>query len=157
MKPQPKALVFDVFGTCVDWRSSIAREGEGRHGTVLEEEAQADVAIRRRVGCRQRRRAGDDAERRHASQEHGEQGWVRSTVTHRMSLLFRAATLAPQAAPAPGPKDLCSQEGRLRNVTDVAPGTGWGRSEPAREARTPVGRRWPRHWIGDESHRVRGP
>ena len=28
MKPQPKALVFDVFGTCVDWRSSIAREGE---------------------------------------------------------------------------------------------------------------------------------
>ena len=28
MKPQPQALVFDVFGTCVDWRSSIAREGE---------------------------------------------------------------------------------------------------------------------------------
>jgi 2-haloacid dehalogenase len=28
MKSQPKALVFDVFGTCVDWRSSIAREGE---------------------------------------------------------------------------------------------------------------------------------
>ena len=28
VKPQPKALVFDVFGTCVDWRSSIAGEGE---------------------------------------------------------------------------------------------------------------------------------
>ena len=28
VKPQPRALVFDVFGTCVDWRSSIAREGE---------------------------------------------------------------------------------------------------------------------------------
>src|ERR687893_336538 len=28
VKPQPQALVFDVFGTCVDWRSSIAREGE---------------------------------------------------------------------------------------------------------------------------------
>ena len=28
MKPQPKALVFDVFGTCVDWRSSIAGAGE---------------------------------------------------------------------------------------------------------------------------------
>jgi 2-haloacid dehalogenase len=28
VKSQPKALVFDVFGTCVDWRSSIAREGE---------------------------------------------------------------------------------------------------------------------------------
>jgi 2-haloacid dehalogenase len=26
VKPQPKALVFDVFGTCVDWRTSIARE-----------------------------------------------------------------------------------------------------------------------------------
>jgi 2-haloacid dehalogenase len=27
VKPQPTALIFDVFGTCVDWRSSIAREG----------------------------------------------------------------------------------------------------------------------------------
>jgi 2-haloacid dehalogenase len=24
----PKALLFDVFGTCVDWRSGVAREGE---------------------------------------------------------------------------------------------------------------------------------
>jgi 2-haloacid dehalogenase len=28
VKSRPEALVFDVFGTCVDWRSSIAREGE---------------------------------------------------------------------------------------------------------------------------------
>jgi 2-haloacid dehalogenase len=27
VKSQPRALVFDVFGTCVDWRPSIAREG----------------------------------------------------------------------------------------------------------------------------------
>ena len=27
MTPSPKALVFDVFGTCVDWRGSIIREG----------------------------------------------------------------------------------------------------------------------------------
>ena len=27
VRSQPRALVFDVFGTCVDWRSSIAREG----------------------------------------------------------------------------------------------------------------------------------
>ena len=27
MKIAPKALVFDVFGTCVDWRGSIIREG----------------------------------------------------------------------------------------------------------------------------------
>jgi 2-haloacid dehalogenase len=26
--PDPEALVFDVFGTVVDWRSSIIREGE---------------------------------------------------------------------------------------------------------------------------------
>jgi len=26
--PYPEALVFDVFGTTVDWRSSIIREGE---------------------------------------------------------------------------------------------------------------------------------
>ena len=25
--PTPKALVFDVFGTCVDWRGSIIAEG----------------------------------------------------------------------------------------------------------------------------------
>ena len=25
-KTRPKALVFDVFGTCVDWRTSVARE-----------------------------------------------------------------------------------------------------------------------------------
>jgi 2-haloacid dehalogenase len=28
VRSQPRALVFDVFGTCVDWRSSVAREGE---------------------------------------------------------------------------------------------------------------------------------
>jgi 2-haloacid dehalogenase len=27
-KSPPKAIVFDVFGTCVDWRSSVAREAE---------------------------------------------------------------------------------------------------------------------------------
>ena len=28
MTSRPKALLFDVFGTVVDWRSSVAREGE---------------------------------------------------------------------------------------------------------------------------------
>ena len=27
MMPDPEALVFDVFGTVVDWRSTIIREG----------------------------------------------------------------------------------------------------------------------------------
>lgn len=26
--PRPQALLFDVFGTCVDWRTTITREGE---------------------------------------------------------------------------------------------------------------------------------
>jgi 2-haloacid dehalogenase len=28
MPTVPKALLFDVFGTCVDWRSGVARAGE---------------------------------------------------------------------------------------------------------------------------------
>lgn len=28
LTPPPKALLFDVFGTCVDWRTSVARESE---------------------------------------------------------------------------------------------------------------------------------
>ena len=35
MEP-PRALLFDVFGTCVDWRSSIIREGQA---LVLHREA----------------------------------------------------------------------------------------------------------------------
>jgi 2-haloacid dehalogenase len=28
MQAQPQALLFDVFGTCVDWRTGVIREGE---------------------------------------------------------------------------------------------------------------------------------
>lgn len=41
-----KALVFDVFGTLVDWRSSIAREGEAwgrQHGLSVDWAAFADA------------------------------------------------------------------------------------------------------------------
>lgn len=33
---RPRALLFDVFGTCVDWRTSVAREGQawGRRNAV---------------------------------------------------------------------------------------------------------------------------
>src|SRR5215468_1106002 len=32
IKPESvKALLFDVFGTCVDWRGSIIKEGPERH------------------------------------------------------------------------------------------------------------------------------
>ena len=42
---EPKALTFDVFGTVVDWRTSIAREGRAfgaRHGIDADWERFAD-------------------------------------------------------------------------------------------------------------------
>ena len=30
----PRALLFDVFGTCVDWRSSVIAEGEALGGRL---------------------------------------------------------------------------------------------------------------------------
>jgi 2-haloacid dehalogenase len=42
----PKALIFDVFGTCVDWRGSIIAEGralDARWGTVVDWAALADA------------------------------------------------------------------------------------------------------------------
>ncbi len=44
-QPGIKALVFDVFGTVVDWRGSVIREGEalaGRHGLQVDWPAFAD-------------------------------------------------------------------------------------------------------------------
>ena len=42
----PKALIFDVFGTCVDWRGSIIAEGRAldrRWGTAVDWPALADA------------------------------------------------------------------------------------------------------------------
>ena len=44
--PTPKALIFDVFGTCVDWRGSIVAEGrtlDARWGTAVDWPALADA------------------------------------------------------------------------------------------------------------------
>lgn len=44
--PVPKALLFDVFGTCVDWRGSIIAEGpalDARWGTRVDWAAFADA------------------------------------------------------------------------------------------------------------------
>ena len=44
--PAPSALLFDVFGTCVDWRASVAREigaAAGRVGVALDAGAVADA------------------------------------------------------------------------------------------------------------------
>ena len=39
---KPRALIFDVFGTCVDWRSSVARE-VSRHLPTVDATAFADA------------------------------------------------------------------------------------------------------------------
>ena len=44
--PEPRALIFDVFGTCVDWRGSIIAEGpslDARWGTSTDWAALADA------------------------------------------------------------------------------------------------------------------
>ena len=72
---EPKALTFDVFGTVVDWRTSIAREGRAfgeRHGIETDWERFADdwrgaLPAFARAGAR--RRTALDPPRRPASRE----------------------------------------------------------------------------------------
>jgi 2-haloacid dehalogenase len=73
---QVKALVFDVFGTVVDWRSGIAREAApflARHGIAMEPHAFADA-------WRQRYQPGMEAVRS------GARPFTRLDVLHRENL-----------------------------------------------------------------------
>jgi 2-haloacid dehalogenase len=61
MPPAVKALFFDVFGTLVDWRSSIAREAKAmleRHGHALDWFAFADAWRGEYQGAMEELRAG---------------------------------------------------------------------------------------------------
>ncbi len=75
--PSPKALLFDVFGTCVDWRSGVAREGEAlgrRRGmSGVDWFAFADA-------WREQYQPRMETVRR------GERAWVTLDVLHRESL-----------------------------------------------------------------------
>lgn len=48
LHPTPKALFFDVFGTCVDWRSTVVGELDGRSHAALND-ATASLASRVRM------------------------------------------------------------------------------------------------------------
>lgn len=48
LQPPPKALLFDVFGTCVDWRSTVTRELEAQSHAALDS-ATASLASRVRL------------------------------------------------------------------------------------------------------------
>ncbi len=76
MTPAPKALVFDVFGTVLDWRSTIIREGEelDRHKNLdVEWAAFADAWRSRYAPSMDRVR-------------HGELPWTKLDDLHRISL-----------------------------------------------------------------------
>ena len=76
MKPEPRALVFDVFGTVADWRSTIIREGEAlgrKKGLAVDWAAFADA-------WRGRYAPSMDRVRR------GEIPWTKLDDLHRASL-----------------------------------------------------------------------
>lgn len=72
MIPQPKALFFDVFGTLVDWRGSIAREVAAR-GLDVDPEAFADAWRNEYQPAMERIRAGG-------------RGYVKLDILHRENL-----------------------------------------------------------------------
>jgi 2-haloacid dehalogenase len=74
--PEPKALAFDVFGTVVDWRSAVIRDGEalgGEKGLDVDWPAFADA-------WRERYKPSMDRVRR------GEVPWTNLDALHRASL-----------------------------------------------------------------------
>jgi 2-haloacid dehalogenase len=87
----PKALLFDVFGTVVDWRSSIARMAApflARHGLATEGAAFADAWRRRYQPAMQAVRSGA-------------RPFTRLDILHRENLeaLLRDAGLDPATLP----------------------------------------------------------
>jgi 2-haloacid dehalogenase len=77
VKPDVGALVFDVFGTVVDWRGSIIREGRAlgaRLGVEVDWEAFADAWRARYQPSMQRVRSG-------------ERPWAKLDELHRESLV----------------------------------------------------------------------
>src|SRR2546422_811026 len=98
----PKALVFDVFGTCVDWRGSIIAEGrtlDARWGTRVDWPALADA-------WRGRYQPALDEVRS------GRRPWTILDVLHRESL--------DALAPSFGLDKLDAAEGRRQRVERLA-------------------------------------
>ena len=109
----PKALLFDVFGTCVDWRSGVAREGE---------------ALGRRLGI-----TGVDwfafadawREQYQPQMEtvrSGERPWVTLDVLHRASLDLVLAAFGLDDVPAAARDELTLAWHRLDPWPDVVEG-----------------------------------
>ena len=109
----PMALLFDVFGTCVDWRSGVAREGE---------------ALGRRLGI-----TGvdwfafadswrDQYQPRMETVRSGQRPWVTLDVLHRESLDTVLAAFGLDEVPAAERDELTLAWHRLDPWPDVVEG-----------------------------------
>src|SRR5438477_216494 len=125
----PKALIFDVFGTCVDWRGSIIAEGRAldrRWGTAVDWPALADAWRGRyqpaldevRSGRRPARSSshGDDAGRRALLRP---PGGARVRAAHGVRASAPRIRRQAEERPAGGPEGGCRRE-RLRGPGDEA-------------------------------------
>lgn len=110
--PQVKALVFDVFGTVVDWRSSIIHEGQklgAAKGITADWESFAD-------GWRGKYRPFMDKVR------NGELPWINLDGLHRMALDELLAEHGITSLTEPEKDDLNRAWHRLKAWPDSVPG-----------------------------------
>ncbi len=108
----PRALCFDVFGTCVDWRGSIIAEGPAwdlRFGTSVDWAGFADA-------WRARYQPSMEAVRR------GERAFVNLDVLHRESLDELAPTFGLDRLSGDERDELTRVWHRLDPWPDVVPG-----------------------------------
>jgi 2-haloacid dehalogenase len=109
-----QALVFDVFGTVVDWRSGIAREAApflARHAPAADPEAFADAWRQRYLPSMEEVRAGH-------------RPFTRLDVLHRESLsaILPGFGVDPSSVPAPELDTLNFAWRRLDPWPDSVPG-----------------------------------
>ena len=108
----PKALFFDVFGTCVDWRSGVAREVAAlaaRHGVDVDAHAIADAW---RAEYQPQMQTVHD----------GSRPWVTLDVLHRESLDGVLAGTALAGVPPEDRDELTLAWHRLDPWPDTVPG-----------------------------------
>lgn len=122
--PAPALLVFDVFGTVVDWRGSIAREVDAL-GLGVDGAAFADAWRARYQPAMQRVRSG-------------ERPWVRLDVLHRENLDAVLAELG--------------LERRVDEPTRAALNLAWHRLDPWPDAVDGLRRLGTRHVIAPLSN-----
>jgi 2-haloacid dehalogenase len=113
MPTVPKALLFDVFGTCVDWRSGVARAGEalGRRLGITGVDWLAFADAWR-----------DQYQPQMETVRNGQRPWVTLDVLHRESLDTVLAAFGLEDVPAAERDELTLAWHRLDPWPDVVEG-----------------------------------